>query len=172
MSTKIDIKWTIAGILAVVMVFALVLVGSNQQAQAEQSDSLVIPGWLLERIVHIAEVKLGIEEPILGSTRFPNGISADSTAASAGQVRGTTLTITGASTLSGDTTFAGGDGAISVTTTNSATSSVDVGCIEMPATSTDTTIVLTFATEAHSTTTSSGTNSDGLVAWRYGSCPI
>ena len=36
-----------------------------------------------------------------GGTRFPNGISADTTSPSAGQVRGTTLTITGASTFSG-----------------------------------------------------------------------
>lgn len=32
-------------------------------------------------------------------TRFPNGISADTTSPSAGQVRGTTLTITGATTI-------------------------------------------------------------------------
>lgn len=45
-------------------------------------------------------------------TRFPNGISADSTSPSAGQVRGTTLTTTGAATLAslsvtGDTTLTG-----------------------------------------------------------------
>ena len=33
-----------------------------------------------------------------GGSRFPNGLSADSTAPSAGQVRGTTLTITGSAT--------------------------------------------------------------------------
>lgn len=42
----------------------------------------------------------------LGSgTRFPNGISADSTSPSAGQIRGTTLTITGSQTFSGNATF-------------------------------------------------------------------
>ena len=40
----------------------------------------------------------------LGGTRFPSGISADSTSPSAGQVRGTTLTSTGAATLSGAVT--------------------------------------------------------------------
>ena len=35
-------------------------------------------------------------------TRFPNGVSADSTSPSAGQLRGTTLTVTGASTLTGE----------------------------------------------------------------------
>ena len=39
----------------------------------------------------------------LGGTRYPNGISADGTAANAGQVRGTTLTVTGATTLNNDT---------------------------------------------------------------------
>jgi hypothetical protein len=39
-------------------------------------------------------------------TRFPNGISADKTSPVVGGVRGTTLTITGASTLSGISTQA------------------------------------------------------------------
>lgn len=38
-------------------------------------------------------------------TRFPNGISADSTSPSSGEVRGSTLTITGAQTLTGATTL-------------------------------------------------------------------
>lgn len=40
-------------------------------------------------------------------TRMPNGISADSTSPVAGQLRGTTLTITGASTFGSTATFAG-----------------------------------------------------------------
>lgn len=40
-------------------------------------------------------------------TRFPSGISADSTSPSAGQVRGSTLTITGNTTLSGTLDLAG-----------------------------------------------------------------
>ena len=46
-------------------------------------------------------------DPELSGTRFPNGISADSTSPSAGEVRGTTLTLTGASTLSGALTVSG-----------------------------------------------------------------
>lgn len=42
----------------------------------------------------------------LGGTRFPSGLSADSTSPSSGEVRGTTLTITGAQTLTGATTLA------------------------------------------------------------------
>lgn len=41
-------------------------------------------------------------------TRFPNGLSVDSTSPSAGEIRGTTLTITGASTLTGAITATGG----------------------------------------------------------------
>lgn len=41
-------------------------------------------------------------------TRFPNGISADSTSPSAGQVRGTTLTITSTSAFTGEITATGG----------------------------------------------------------------
>jgi hypothetical protein len=37
----------------------------------------------------------------IGGTRFPSGLSADSTSPSTGEVRGTTLTVTGAATISG-----------------------------------------------------------------------
>ena len=40
------------------------------------------------------------QQPIGGGTRFVNGLSTDSTAPNAGQVRGTTLTITATTTLS------------------------------------------------------------------------
>lgn len=49
-------------------------------------------------------VLVGGNQPEVG-TRFPSGLSADGTTPSAGQVRGTTLTITGASTLSGAATL-------------------------------------------------------------------
>jgi hypothetical protein len=51
----------------------------------------------------------------LGGTRFPSGISADSTTPSAGQVRGTTQTFTGASTLTSGT-FSSTLGVTGVTT--------------------------------------------------------
>jgi len=38
-------------------------------------------------------------DPVGSGTRFPNGLSADGTSPSAGQVRGTTLTVTGAATI-------------------------------------------------------------------------
>ena len=41
-------------------------------------------------------------------TRFPNGLSADSTSPSAGQVRGTTLTFTSTANITGNATFSSG----------------------------------------------------------------
>lgn len=87
-------------------------------------------------------------------TRFPNGISADSTSPSAGQVRGTTLTTTGASTLGGTVT---------VTTSNTATSTLIVGCIQTYATSTATAIRIS------ATTTAAG---GSMLYSVFGTCPI
>lgn len=60
------------------------------------------PKWPLIAIAIIAVLGLfmPLKDVSFGATgtRYPNGISADSTSPSAGQVRGTTLTITGAST--------------------------------------------------------------------------
>ncbi|MFA5772858.1 MAG: hypothetical protein WC974_09035 [Thermoplasmata archaeon] len=55
----------------------------------------------------------------LGGTRFPSGISVDSTSPSAGEVRGTTLTITGAQTLTGATTLSSTLGVTGATTLSS-----------------------------------------------------
>lgn len=95
-------------------------------------------------------------------TRFPNGLSADSTSPSAGQIRGTTLLTTGASTFGGNVT---------VTTGASATSTLSAGCINTYATSSATQIKLVFNTSATTTSINGGTV-QGVVAWQYGSCPI
>lgn len=66
-------------------------------------------------------------EPLVqlgGGTRFPSGISADSTSPSSGEVRGTTLTITGATTLTGETTL-GNCGTATWNPASLASSSVD-----------------------------------------------
>ena len=95
-------------------------------------------------------------------TRMPNGISTDSTSPTAGQIRGTTLLTTGAVTLGGTLT---------VTTSNTATSTVSLGCIQTTATSTATPVYLTFTPHAGTTTTQGGT-SNFLVSARFGPCPI
>jgi len=68
----------------------------------------------------------------------------------------------GASTFSGDVT---------VTTSNTATSTLTVGCIQMYATSTATAVRLEFSTTTQLASYPNGTVPTGSVAWRYGTCP-
>lgn len=84
-------------------------------------------------------------------TRFPNGISADATSPTSGQVRGATFTATGASSFGGTVT---------VTTSNTATSTLIVGCIQTYATSTLTPIII------------SATTTGAPMIARFGSCPV
>lgn len=96
-----------------------------------------------------------------GGTRFPNGISADTTSPSAGQVRGTTLTTTGAAVLGGNLT---------VTTGANATSTATAGCISSYATSSATQLKLIYNTSATSTSIN-GATVQGVVLWAFGTCP-
>lgn len=78
-------------------------------------------------------------------------------------ITGDDLTVTDDATVSG--------GSFTVTTSNSATSTASLGCIQTTATSTATAIRLLI----HSTTSPStvgGQTASGFVAWGYGSCPI
>lgn len=86
-----------------------------------------------------------------GGTRFPNGISADSTSPIAGEVRGTTLTLTGDGVVSG--------GTLNITTANTATSTVIAGCVQFYATSTATALKFQAST------------TPGVMYSQYGSCP-
>ena len=89
-----------------------------------------------------------------------------------------TLAVTSTTVLTGDVTMSGGNDGLIITTTNTATSSIDVGCIQMYATSTETAVHLTFATAALATTTTQIGTGDtdgtygGVVVWRFGACPI
>ncbi len=107
-------------------------------------------------LVNVGALKFGAS-----GTRYPNGLSADNTSPVAGQVRGTTLNITSTSNFSGDAVFGGGLSGINITSTNAATSSIKVGCIESYATSTLTPIRLS------ATTTASGGT---MPLWVFGSC--
>lgn len=62
-------------------------------------------------------------------------------------------------------------GALTQTTSNTATSTASVGCIQTTATSTATPIRLVIGTSIVATTTPAG-NSVGSVGWQYGKCPI
>lgn len=84
------------------------------------------------------------------------------------------VTHSGTLTQTGDATFSGGDGAIVVTTSNTATSSVEVGCIQMTATSTATPIKLVFGNgsgASSAATTTFGGTMIGLAGFAYGTCP-
>ena len=89
-----------------------------------------------------------------------------------------TLTVTGASTLTGDVTMSGGNGGLVITTSNSATSTVEVGCIQTYATSTASPIKQMFFASstlnidgASITAGFGGGTLSGLILWGFGTCP-
>lgn len=101
--------------------------------------------------------------PLLGaldSVTFTNPVRFNST-----------VTTTGATTFTGDATFNGGDGGIVVTTSNTATSSVETGCIQMTATSTASPIKLVPVATATTTTTFGFGTSGFVVVAVFGTCP-
>jgi len=70
---------------------------------------------------------------------------------------------------SGDLTVSGGT--VSLATSNTATSTLAVGCIQTVATSTVTPIRLVISTTPAATGTFQGTNANFTVLAQYGSCP-
>lgn len=99
-------NYIIGGVAILALVMSLVGVGGNNQSSLEKKiDSL-------ETAFLAFSDNVGLSLGASGS-RFPNGISADSTSPSAGQVRGTTLTMTGESYLKGLTS---GNGTLASTT--------------------------------------------------------
>jgi hypothetical protein len=99
-------------------------------------------------------------------TRFPNGLSADTTSPVAGEVRGTTLAVTSTGVFTGDVTFNGGAGGINVPTSASATSSLTVGGIQMYSTSSATRICVRPSIDGTAATSSFS----GTMFWNYGAC--
>ncbi|OGG63080.1 hypothetical protein A3C21_04560 [Candidatus Kaiserbacteria bacterium RIFCSPHIGHO2_02_FULL_59_21] len=94
--------------------------------------------------------------------RLNFGDTIDNTAASS-------TTLSGDLTLTGDGTVSGGT--LTLTTTNAATSTLVVGCIQMYATSTETPGKLTLVSDLG---TASTTGANGLYfnpVWTFGSCP-
>jgi len=74
-----------------------------------------------------------------GGTRFPNGLSTDSTSPSAGQLRTSTLTVTGASTLTG--AVAVGSSGTSIAGINTGTCYLNFGNVPASISATTTTTV-------------------------------
>ena len=91
--SKMPKKVSLSSVVLVALLLALV---GGQSMLRAQSESVVINNYAEGGIV------LGAGEGgLLGGSRFVNGISADSTSPVAGQVRSTTLTVTGNATISG-----------------------------------------------------------------------
>jgi len=81
-------------VVALVFVFAVVFTVNGQSTfwdGVADKVATILAGKV--------EMPAGPDASFGAGTRFPNGISADTTSPSAGQVRGTTLTTTGAATL-------------------------------------------------------------------------
>lgn len=85
------VKWLAIGVLGVLAVSSVAFAFSGSAQNVAESGATI-------NVYNQGQGIGSAEEEVLGASgsRFPNGISADSTSPSAGQVRGTTLTITGA----------------------------------------------------------------------------
>lgn len=108
------------------------------------------------------------------SSTFTGALQASSTLQATGATTlFGTLSVTGASTLTGDITGGGGSGALTLTTTNAATSTATIGCVQTYATSTDTPVRLELTTSAVSTTThrQGAAQIGGTMVWIFGTCP-
>lgn len=133
-----------------------------------------------DRTMKIISVVLAVTFGVLFVTLVANAVTTISTAivtagnitTSAGNITATAGNIVataGDLTVGDDATISGGN--LTVTTTNAATSTLEVGCIQMYATSTDTAVNLQFHASSTLADSTNGTG-DGLVVWAYGSCPI
>ena len=140
-----------------------------QPSMNNKSNTVALVALGIAIIALILSFTGGTDTRALGSTgtRFPNGLSADSTSPAAGELRGADLTLTDDATITDDLTVNGGT--FTLTTSNTATSSAVIGCMQFYATSTATAGHLEFNTQ--STTTINGASA-GTVAWKYGGCPV
>lgn len=91
-------------------------------------------------------------------TRFPNGYLDT----------GGGYYVDGSAVVNGSGSLVG---TISQTTSNAATSTAVMGCVQTYATSTATAVRLVLSTIASTSPTYSGTNTIGFVGWQYGTCP-
>lgn len=100
-----DKKSIIIGIITLVLAVGITMFGVNASGKL---SSVTINN--VENLTMNVEGSVDELGEMLGAsgTRFPHGISADSTSPLAGEVRGTTLTVTGATTIGGLTTLNAG----------------------------------------------------------------
>lgn len=99
------------------------------------------------------------------------GVTSTLTVDGASTLTGT-VTTGGNATLTGDVTINGGNGALVLTTTNAATSTAQIGCIQTTATSTATPVILVLSSTASTSPTFGAGTAVGGVFWKFGTCPI
>ena len=182
-------KYKIAGIIALVFVVGLSVIGVKASDNRNINDLVELAGVVNESNSDVVMAAMNfLSEGMFGAsgTRFPHGISADNTSPLEGEVRGTTLTTTGAVAIGGRLTEGG---AILASSTAGAADTITEAqliaysqidytpgdaavTLTLPATSTLTTLIpnagdkVTFkirnldATAATSTTIAAGTGMD------------
>lgn len=106
---------------------------------------------------------------IFGKSTLVGSVNCNTNTCLTGGFQADTITSTGALNSDGDSTISGGT--LNVTTTNTATSTLVVGCIQMNATSTASPGKISLVSNAG---TASTTGANGLffnVVWTFGTCP-
>jgi hypothetical protein len=152
-------KKTLKSLVAVLSIALLSVVVLGGASVVKAGGSVGVNWDKVEAEVIKGLIKAALPQPLEGilgasGTRFPNGISADSTSPSAGEVRGTTLTSTGAATVGGDLTLTGN----LVSTEPLVTVSAIVASTTLTVAQSGTTFVFTTSTEfvLPATSTASG----------------
>lgn len=119
-------KYITVGIIALVFAVGLSLFGVKAADNRNINDLIELAKVVNESNSEVISAVIGMfggDGMLGGGTRFPNGISADNTSPSSGEVRGTTLTTTGAVSIGGEAIFAGNVITGGATTTITATTS-------------------------------------------------
>lgn len=175
MKEKLKIKslamWLVIGVLGLVAVTGVVKASSDEFSWARVEDKVA---QILAETAKSLDGFLGAS-----GTRFPNGLSTDSTSPVAGQVRGSTLTITGAAstgaltvssiTASGQLNALGSYEEMTAVATNTLTVAESGKTIYLatstpqilPSTSTSAGVYFRFVVSSALTGTSTITTSDG-----------
>lgn len=120
----------------------------------------------LTNVFHIGGGKLGATVDCQQTTCLTGGlrIMTGTLEADAAFVANSVATLTGLLTA---------NGGLTVTTSNTATSTTSVGCVQTTATSTLTPIALIFNTVSTSSANiANAQTSNGFVLWKYGNCPF
>lgn len=121
------------------------------------SETLIGLIAVLSLVFSIVAINVGKNTTLGGTTNYDTVDVTDGYL-----VDGTTrISGTGSATLAG----------LTVTTTNSATSTSEFGCIETTATSTASPVKLVLGKVGSSATTTLYDTSSGAVYWAYGNCP-